>query len=152
MKRRKELLREKFIEFQLKIDELTKTLRDQDEANQAKRKEMHLHFIEILDAFEDLEATTRAQEDAMDESARRLAKSVRAIQKRVERFLENEHIKRIEFPDNKARMEYCRIVDTRQAPETENETILCVVKNGYLDETSQEVLRKAEVITVLNPT
>lgn len=150
MKRAKEFLRGKLVEFQLKIDELTRALRDQDEAAQAKLREMHLHLIEVLDAFEDLDATIQAQEDALDEPARRLARNVRVIQKRVKRFLEAERIRRIEFPDNKARMEHCRIVDTSQVHQTENETILCVVRNGYLDETSHDVLRKADVITVRN--
>ena len=47
-------------------------------------------------------------------------------------------------------MEYCKVVDTREAPDMVNETILSVVKNGYMNSQEKIVLRKAEVVTVLN--
>jgi len=56
----------------------------------------------------------------------------------------------MEFPENKARMDYCKIVDTRQEPELDNETIVSVVKNGYVNRQDGTVVRKAEVITALN--
>ena len=59
-------------------------------------------------------------------------------------------IVKMEFPENKARMDYCKIVDTRQEPELDNETIVSVVKNGYVNRQDGTVVRKAEVITVLN--
>ena len=47
-------------------------------------------------------------------------------------------------------MAYCKIAETKQAPDLENETILDVIKTGYKDNRQDIVLRKAEVITVLN--
>jgi molecular chaperone GrpE (heat shock protein) len=47
-------------------------------------------------------------------------------------------------------MDYCKIVDTRPEPEMDNETIVSVVKNGYINQKDGIVVRKAEVITVLN--
>ena len=54
------------------------------------------------------------------------------------------------FPENKARIDYCKIVDTRKEPEMENEAIVAVIKNGYVNKQDGAVVRKAEVITVLN--
>ena len=47
-------------------------------------------------------------------------------------------------------MDYCIIVDTRQEPDMENEAIVSVVKNRYVNKQDGTVVRKAEVITVLN--
>ena len=59
-------------------------------------------------------------------------------------------IVQMEFPDNTARMDYCEIIDTRVEPEMENQIILSVMKKGYINRKTGAVLRKAEVITVLN--
>ncbi len=47
-------------------------------------------------------------------------------------------------------MDHCKVIDTKAIPNMENETILSVVKNGYMNKEENVVLRKAEVITVLN--
>ncbi|MCP4627823.1 MAG: hypothetical protein GY850_30535 [bacterium] len=47
-------------------------------------------------------------------------------------------------------MDYCKIVDTRREPDMENEAIVSVVKNGDVNQQDGTVVRKAEVITVLN--
>lgn len=150
MKKEKAFLREKFIEFQLKIAELTHALHEQEASFQAREKELNLNLLEILDAFENLNETIQAKEDEFDKTTRGLAKNVRAIYKKLIRLLKTNHIEQIEFPDNKARMDSCKIVDTREAADMDNETILSVVKNGYMDKEQGKVLRKAEVITVLN--
>ena len=150
MKREKEVLRDKFIEFQLKIAELKQALHQQEEASWAREKALHLSLFEILDAFESLEETIRAKEEGMDKTSRSLAKNIRAIHRKILRMLEANHITQIEFPDGKARMDYCKVVDTSEAPDMENETILTIVKNGYIQEHIGTVLRKAEVITVMN--
>jgi molecular chaperone GrpE (heat shock protein) len=150
MKKEKAFLREKFIEFQLKIAELTHALHEQEASFQAREKELNLNLLEILDAFENLNETIQAKEDEFDKTTRGLAKNVRAIHKKLIRLLKTNHIEQIEFPDNKARMDDCKIVDTREAADMDNETILSVVKNGYMDKEQGKVLRKAEVITVLN--
>ena len=47
-------------------------------------------------------------------------------------------------------MDYCKIIDTRKEPQMENEVIVAVVKSGYINKQVGAVVRKAEVITVLN--
>ncbi|MEE9401601.1 MAG: hypothetical protein V3V47_00215, partial [Desulfobacteria bacterium] len=70
--------------------------------------------------------------------------------RKIIRFLEENHKFQMEFPDDRARMDYCEVVETREMTALENETILSVVKNGYIDGKENTVLRKAQVITVLN--
>ena len=47
-------------------------------------------------------------------------------------------------------MDFCKVVDTRVSDTLEDEAILEIVKNGYVNQDEGTVLRKAEVITVLN--
>ncbi len=150
MKKEKEFLRKKFIEFQLKIDKLTKALQEQEQAFKIKGKEQDIQLFEILDAFENLNENIKDKEKGFDKTTRMLVKNIRSIQRKITRFLEENHKCRIEFPDNKAKMEYCEVVETKEKPGMENETILSVVKTGYIDRQQNIVLRKAKVITVLN--
>jgi len=150
MKRKKELLREKLIEFQLEIAELGHAHREQEQTFQAREKGWYLNLFEVLDAFENLDETIKAKEDCFDKTSRMLSKNIRSIYRKLIRLLKANHIVQIEFPDNKARMDYCKVVDTRESAGLGNETILSVVKSGYIDMHQNTVLRKAEVITVLN--
>lgn len=147
---KKEFLREKLAAFQLEIAELSQAIREREHSYQAKEKELLLDFLEILDAFENLDETIQAKEADFDKTARLLAKNIRSIHRMLIRMLRAKHIVRIEFPDNKARMEYCKIVETQESADMENETILSILKNGYMDKQHNKVVRKAEVITVLN--
>ena len=147
---KKEFLREKLVSFQVEIAELSQALREREHSYQAREKELLLDFLEILDAFENLDETIQANEADFDKTARFLAKNIRSIHRMLIRMLTARHIVRIEFPDNKARMEYCKIVETQESADMENETILSILKNGYMDKQHNKVVRKAEVITVLN--
>ncbi len=150
MKKEKEFLRKKFIEFQMKIAELTSSLREEKNSSLAKEKDLFLDLLEILDAFDNLDETIKAKEREFDKTAQRLAKNVRGIQKKFTRLLKARHIVPIKFPDNKAAMDLCKIVDTKESADMDNETILSVIKKGYWDKQREIIIRKAEVITVLN--
>ena len=150
MRAGKEFLRKKLIEFQLKIDELTRALKKQDQAFKDEEKEMDQHLFELVDSFENLNENIREKQQHLDKTARMLVRSMGSIKRKIIRFLETNHKFQIEFPDNKARMDYCEVVETREMTALENEMILCVVKNGYIDRKKNAVLRKAQVITVLN--
>ena len=150
MKKEKEFLKKKFVEFQLKIDELTRALKKQDQALKDREKEMDQHLFELVDSFENLNENIREKQQHLDKTTRMLVRSMGSIQRKIIRFLETNHKFQMEFPDNKARIDYCEVVETREMTALENETILCVVKNGYIDGKENTVLRKAQVITVLN--
>ncbi|OQY59985.1 MAG: nucleotide exchange factor GrpE [Desulfobacteraceae bacterium 4572_88] len=150
MKEEKAFLRGKFVDFQVKIAELTLELTDQEQKFQDREKDLYLNLFEILDAFENLNQTLSEKEATFDKTTHMLARNVRSIHKKLIRMLKSRHIVQISFPDNRAQMEYCKVVDTREAPDMVNETILSVVKNGYMNSQEKIVLRKAEVVTVLN--
>jgi len=150
MKKEKEFLKEKLIEFQLKIAELSHSLQTQEQEFQDKEKSLYLQLFEVLDAFENFNENTSEKEEKFDKTTRGLVKTVRSIQKKLIRILKENHIVPIEFPDNKAKIEYCKVADTRNVEGMENEEILSVVKKGYIDTEKNAVLRKAEVITAVS--
>jgi len=79
-----------------------------------------------------------------------LAKNIRSVHKKLIRLLKAYDIVMMEFPDNMARMESCKVVETEESNSLKDETILSVVKNGYFRKDNGKVLRKTEVITVQN--
>ena len=150
MKREKEFLKEKFVEFQLIIAELTHALSEQEKRSKDRENDLYMNLFDVIDAFENLNENIREKGDSLDKTARLLSKSIQSIHRKLIRLLKTRNIIQIEFPDKKAKMENCKIVDTKESGSMESETILSVVKNGYIDRKQGKVLRKAEVITVLN--
>jgi len=76
-------------------------------------------------------------------------KSFRSIYKKIVRLLSERGVEQIEFPGHKAVFGFCKVMGTKAVPGMENEHILSVLRKGY-QKKSGEVLRPAEVITVLN--
>ena len=76
--------------------------------------------------------------------------NTRSIHKKLVRLLKTDHIVPMEFAGNRARIDYCKVVETRPEPELADETILKVIKNGYINKLNGTVIRKADVITVSN--
>ncbi len=150
MKKQKEFLRSKIIEFQLQIADLSRTLRQQEDMFQVREKDLYSDLFEILDAFENLEETIEAKKEDFNKSAKSLARNIRAIHKKTLRMIKARNIVPMEFPDDRAQIDYCKIVATQESVGLENGTILSVVKTGYIDERNNKIYRKAEVITVLN--
>lgn len=150
MKEKKDFLRKRLIDFQLKILRLSHALKEQEDEFQAREGKLFAGLFEVLDAFENVEETIEAKEDGMDKTARRLAKNVRNIRKKVVRLLKANGVVKLEFPEGRAGMDTCKVVETRASETMEDETILEIVKNGYANQDEGKVLRKAEVITVLN--
>jgi molecular chaperone GrpE (heat shock protein) len=150
MKEKKAFLRERFIAFQKKIVSLDHALRQQEDAFQQRESSLCMGIFETLDALENIEEFVGVREDEFNKPARRLAENIRSVHKKLIRLLKANDIVMMEFPDNMARMESCKVVKTEESNSLKDETILFVVKNGYMRKDNGEVLRKAEVVTVLN--
>jgi molecular chaperone GrpE (heat shock protein) len=150
MRAGKEFLKDKFIEFQRTIAELNHARAEDRNMFQEKEKALCLGLLDILDAFENIDETIEAKKNEFDKTTRMLSKNIRSIHKKLIRLMKSGGVVKMEFPENKARMDYCKIVDTRKKPEMGNEAIVAVVKNGYVNKQDGAVVRKAEVITVLN--
>jgi len=143
-------LREKLIEFQREIAELKQVNKYQTEAAEQRENKLFLGLFEVLDAFDNLEKNIQSKEEYLDKTGQRFVKSTRAIQRKLLRLLRSCDIEPLEFPDNKATIEQCKIIATQNDPARENEEIISLEKRGYQKRESKQVLRKAEVITVYN--
>lgn len=144
------LLREKLIGFQREIAELKRISKEQQEAAEQREQELLLGLFEVLDAFDNLGKNIRGKEDRLEKSGQRFVRNTWAVQRKLLRLLRSCHIEPLKFPDNKARIEQCKIIATRNDPARENEEIISVEKTGYMDMERKQVLRKAEVVTVYN--
>lgn len=147
---KKAFLREHFIAFQRQIAGLQHELQQNEERHHAQLAAIYQDIFEVLDAMEQLEELLAKKQDQMEKSTLYLAKNIRSIHKKTRRLLKKNTIEPIHFPDGKAEMKYCKIVETQHVSDQEEGTILSVLKTGYIDPAHDEVLRKAEVITVRN--
>ena len=139
----KERIRDKLIELQKAKIGLLAELDACERRARENENELFLELMGVLDAFENL--LNNLDPDAMDKSTKRALKSVGAIHRKLSRLLEARGVERLEFPDARARLGLCKVVETRAAEEAEEGTILAVVRNGY--RRGERVLRPAEVIT-----
>ncbi len=143
-------LRERIVEHQRQIAELSRTLTEQQSASVARERGLLLGLFEILDTCENLQERVEAKKSTLDKTARRLTKGFSTLFRKLSRLLEDNGIVQIDLAEQRAKMETCEVIGTRPAADAEDGTILTVVRNGYLDQRSKEVVRKAQVITVLN--
>ena len=150
MKLEKELLRNKFIKFQQTIADLKLDISQNNDLFKQKEIGLFLGLFEILDALENVEKTIESKKKGLDKTSRMLGKNIRSIHKKLLRIVNSADIIQMSFPDNKATMEECKIIDTQNNLEMENETIINIIKNGYINKNDKTVLRKAEVITISN--
>jgi molecular chaperone GrpE (heat shock protein) len=149
-KTEKELLKEKIIGFQMQIGELKLEITQKEFECTEREKAIFAGFFEIADAIENLQNNLEARKAELDKSGKKLSKNIRSIHRKLIRQLGLYSIVPISFPDNKASMESCKIIETQKQPDLENETIIEIIKNGYINEQDGLVMRKAEVVTVLN--
>ena len=109
-----------------------------------------LELMLVLDAFENIFKNLEEKETTFEKSMRRGLKSFKGIQRKIIRILEERGVEKIEFPDGKAVIGLCQVVETRAIDGPEEGEIIAIVRNGY--RRGDRVLRPAEVITVTHRT
>ncbi len=151
MKEQKEFLREKLIDFQREIESLKKKNKDQEIYYEKKLTTMNLNFIELVDAFETIEDNLAAKDESFfNIASKKLMKNMLSIKKKILRILKKNKIEKIKFKDNLATIGLCKIVDTVEDEDLDNEYIKETIKYGYLDNIKKQPIRKAELITIKN--
>ncbi len=145
-----ELLRERLVAFQREIATLKRQLDEQEETCLRRERELFAGLFEVLDAFDSIELNLRKKSEPLDKTGHSLLTSMNAVQRKLLRLLSSRQIEPLDFPDRRATVESCLIVDTKRVPERTNEEIIAVLKRGYRDAARNIVLRKAEVVTVRN--
>lgn len=139
----KDRIRGKLIELQKTVIGLTAKLQACERDAREKENDLFLELAGVLDAFENL--FKNLDPDTLDKSAKRAFKSVSAIQRKLTRLLEARGLEKLGFPDARAEVGLCKVVETRATEEAAEGTILAVVRNGY--RRGEQILRPAEVIT-----
>ena len=148
MPMKKERLRAKLIDFQKNIVTLSRELDARDELSRQQQDGLFLELASVLDSFENVFNNLRDKEEFFDKSAKQALKSFRGIRRKLLRIMEDSGIERLEFPDGKAEIGLCKVVDTEPMVGGEEGAIVSIVRNGY--RRNDRVLRPAEVITVAN--
>ncbi|MGR0480400.1 MAG: nucleotide exchange factor GrpE [Candidatus Electronema sp. V4] len=145
-----ELLREKLVAFQREIAELKQQAKEREDSCLRRERELYTELFEVLDVFDNLELHLRRRPEPLDKSGHHLLNSMRAVQRKLHSLLSSRQIEPLDFPDRRAQVGQCAVVETKPAPGRENEEILAVLRRGYRDAARDLVLRKAEVVTVRN--
>lgn len=144
------LLREKLVGFQREIAGLKRQLKEREEKELRRERELYVDIFDIVDIFDSIELNTRRRPEPLDKGGQRLLESMKAVRRRLIRLLGSRRIEPLDFPDRKAQPGQCAVAEARPAPGRENEEILAVLKRGWADMAQGVVLRKAEVVTVRN--
>lgn len=145
---KKERLRAKLIDFQKKIITLSRELEARDELSQQREDGLLLELMSVLDSFENVFNNLQDKEKTFDKSTKRAMKSFRGIYRKLLRVMDESGVERLEFPNGKAEIGLCKVIETAPMADAEEGAIISVVRNGY--RRRDRILRPAEVITVAN--
>lgn len=149
--REKERLRDKLIALQRAMLGLRAELETHKRQTRDQENDLFLDLIGVLDAFENLfnNLPPADERESLDKSTKRAFKSVGAIHRKLGRLLQARGIEPLDFPDGRAQVGRCKVIETQATDEAEDGTILAVVRNGY--RRGEQILRPAEVITASRP-
>jgi molecular chaperone GrpE len=144
----KQRLQEKLVDFQRDIICLSQAIQVKEQAFQDRESDLLLELLLVLDAFENIFNNLEGKAETFDKSAQRALKSFTRIQNKVMRILAERGVEQIVFPDGKAVVGLCKVVETQAAEGRQEGEILSIVRHGYRH--GERVLRPAEVVTVAN--
>jgi molecular chaperone GrpE (heat shock protein) len=110
-------------------------------------KDFFLSIIKILDSFEAKDENLQ-ERYAADETAQKVIQSYASIKKQMLNLLAKYGVTKLEFPENRIIVGFSKVVDTEPDALKKNDTIISIVKNGYIR--GSELVREAELIIVKN--
>lgn len=105
-------------------------------------------IIEVTDTFEKSEEAISERGLNNSDETQKVIKRFSSVSKKLHRLLQKHGITKLEFPDNRLIIGFCKVIDTEPDSNLKNDTIIEIVKNGYIH--GKELIREAEVIIVKN--
>ncbi len=135
-------------------DQLTENqnLRNLVEKLKIEKKDQFIYLIlgiiEVIDTFESAERSIKEKKLNKDEDSQKIIDRFASVNKRLTKLLQKDGVTKIEFPENRLIIGYCKVIDTEPDLKLPNDTILEVIRNGYIH--GKELIREAEVIIVRN--
>ena len=107
-----------------------------------------LGIIEVIDTYEKAEESIIERELNKDENSKFIINRFNSVNKRLLKLLQKNGVTRLEFPENRLLIGFCKVIDTEPDSNLPNDTIIEIVKNGYIH--GKKLIREAEVIIVKN--
>jgi len=105
-------------------------------------------FITIIDKIENLKKAISKKALNKTTKGKKVLDRFKKARKSLEELLLQFEISKITFPDNQLIVGFCKVVGTEPDADKPDNTIISIVKNGYIRGT--ELIREAEVIVVKN--
>lgn len=127
--------------------ELKNSLKNKELEKQDLMKEFFLGIIEIVDSYENKEASL-LEKLPSDSDCIKIINSFSAIKKKLINLLSKHGVTKVEFPENKLIIGFSKVVGTEPDPTKKSDFIISIVRNGYIR--AHEVIREAELIIVKN--
>jgi molecular chaperone GrpE (heat shock protein) len=129
------------------IVDLKKEIKDLKNEKQDLMKDFFLSVIKIIDSFESKEENL-TEKYVNNTDAKKVIQSYGSIKKQLLNLLNKYGVTKLEFPENRLIVGFSNVVDTEPDQTKKNDTIIGVVKNGYIR--GSEIIREAEIIIVKN--
>jgi molecular chaperone GrpE (heat shock protein) len=127
--------------------ELKNKIREKDLEKQDLMKDFFLGVIKVIDSFESKEENL-TEKYVNEEIASKVIQSYSSIKKQLLNLLNKYGVTLLEFSENRLIVGYSKVVDTEPDQSKKNDTIVSIVKNGYIR--GSELIREAEIIIVKN--
>ena len=105
-------------------------------------------IIQLVDTFENAEQLISEKGWDQSEESKKVINRYRNVYNQLIRLLSAKGVTKLEFPENRLIIGFCRVVETEPDSTKANDTIISIVRNGYIR--GSELIRPADVIIVKN--
>lgn len=105
-------------------------------------------IIDVIDTFEKAEEVIIEKELNKSEESLKVMNRYNTVQSKLLKLLQKYGITKIDFPEKKLMVGFCKVIETEPDSTKTNDTIITILRNGYIR--GKELIREAEVIIVKN--
>lgn len=127
---------------------LRNKIKEQDKEKHDLMNDFFSSIIKTIDMFESKEENFLERFKGKNADAEKIINSYSMIKKQMLNILKNHGVTQLEFPENRLIIGFSKIIDTEPDPNKKNDTIISILKNGYIR--GKELIREAELIVVKN--
>lgn len=130
------------------ISELNKRVGQLESEKSIQYMQFASGLITFMDTFEKLKKAVTKKALNKTTKGKKVLDRYKKVRESLNELLLQNEISKINFPDNQLISGFCKVVGTEPDADKPDDTILSIVKNGYIHGT--ELIREAEVIVVKN--
>ncbi len=111
-------------------------------------EELILGVIDVIDTYEQAENTISERNLNDSDNSKLIISRFNSVLNKLHRLLKSFGVTKLEFPEKRLIIGFCKVIDTEPDSQLPNDTIIEVVRNGYIF--GKQPIREAEVIIVKN--